>query len=99
MLVYFLCQVNNWRALRLAQLHAFCVLRHALQLAAADCVQGGATVFLVSIIFRIRTRKCTKLFTENITEYFAHAQTVCTRPLLGLSLGGGGGGGGGGGAW
>ena len=29
-----------------------------------------------------------KLFKENITEYFAHAQTVCTRPLLG---GGGGG--------
>ena len=24
-----------------------------------------------------------KLFTENITEYFAHAQAVCTRPLLG----------------
>ena len=22
-------------------------------------------------------------FTENITEYFVHAQTVCTRPLLG----------------
>ena len=29
-----------------------------------------------------------KLFTENITEYLAHAQAVCTRPLLG---GGGGG--------
>ena len=49
-----------------------------------------ASVFLVSITFRIRTRKCTKLFTEHITEYFAHAQVVCTRPLLG---GGGGGGG------
>ena len=23
-----------------------------------------------------------KLFMENITEYFAHAQAVCTRPLL-----------------
>ena len=23
-----------------------------------------------------------KLFTENITEYFAHVQAVCTRPLL-----------------
>ena len=23
-----------------------------------------------------------KLFTGNITEYFAHAQTVCIRPLL-----------------
>ena len=33
----------------------------------------------------------TKLFTENITEYIAHAQAVCTRPLL--KLGGGGGGG------
>ena len=27
--------------------------------------------------------KCTKLFTENVTEYFVHAQTVGTRPLLG----------------
>ena len=24
-----------------------------------------------------------KLFMENVTEYFAHVQTVCTRPLLG----------------
>ena len=24
-----------------------------------------------------------EVFTENITEYIAHAQTVCTRPLLG----------------
>ena len=24
-----------------------------------------------------------KLFTENVTEYFMHAQAVCTRPLLG----------------
>ena len=38
-----------------------------------------SSVFLVSIIFHIQTRKCTKLFTENITEY---AKTVCTRPLL-----------------
>ena len=30
-------------------------------------------------------------FPENITKYFTHAQTVCTRPLL---RGGGGGGGG-----
>ena len=43
----------------------------------------SSSVFLVSIIFRIRTRTCTKLFMENITEYFAHAQAVCTRPLLG----------------
>ena len=50
-----------------------------------------SSVFLVSIIFRIRTRKCTKLFTENITEYFVHAQCV-----PGLSSVGGGGGGG---AW
>ena len=42
-----------------------------------------SVVFLVSIIFRIRTRKCMKLFTENITECFTHAQIVCTRPLLG----------------
>ena len=42
-----------------------------------------SSVFLVSIIFRIRTRKCTKLFTENKAEYFVHTQTVCTRPLLG----------------
>ena len=41
-----------------------------------------SSVFLVSIIFCIRTRKCTKLFTENITEYFAHVHAVCTRPLL-----------------
>ena len=44
-------------------------------------------LFLVSIIFCIQTRKCARLFTENITEYLAHAQAVCTRPLLG---GGGG---------
>ena len=25
----------------------------------------------------------TKFITENITEYIAHVQTVCTRPLLG----------------
>ena len=30
-----------------------------------------------------------KLFTENITEYFAHAQAVCIRPLLGESGEGG----------
>ena len=42
-----------------------------------------SSVFLVSIIFRIRTRKCTKLFTESTPEYFSHVQTVCTRPLLG----------------
>ena len=42
-----------------------------------------SSVFLVSIIFHIQTRKCTKLFTENKVEYFAHALTVCTRPLLG----------------
>ena len=41
-----------------------------------------SSVFLVSIMFRIQTRKCTKLFTENVTECFAHAQTVCTRPRL-----------------
>ena len=51
-----------------------------------------SSVFLVSIIFRILTRNCTKLFTENVTEYFAHAQAVCTRPLLGGRGGGGGGG-------
>ena len=34
------------------------------------------------MIFRIRTEKCMKLFTENITYYFAHVQTVCTRSLL-----------------
>ena len=28
------------------------------------------------------------LFMENITEYLAHAQTVCTRPLLGEGGGG-----------
>ena len=37
----------------------------------------------MSVLHSIRTRKCTKLFTENITEYFAHAQAVCIRPLLG----------------
>ena len=42
-----------------------------------------ASVFLISIIFHIQTRKCTKLFTENIMKYFAHVQTVCTRLLLG----------------
>ena len=34
------------------------------------------------MIFRIQTRKCTKLFTKNVTEYFAHEQAVCIRPLL-----------------
>ena len=37
----------------------------------------------MSVLHSIRTRKCTKLFTENITEYFEHAQAVCIRPLLG----------------
>ena len=41
-----------------------------------------SSVFLVSIIFCIRTKKCAKLFTETMTEYFAHAQTVSTRLLL-----------------
>ena len=36
-------------------------------------------------------------FCGNITKYFAHAQTVCIRPLLRWGWGGGGGGGGGGG--
>ena len=36
----------------------------------------------LSIILPIRTRNCMKLFMENIMEYFAHAQTVCTRSLL-----------------
>ena len=31
-------------------------------------------------------------FYENVTEYFVHAQTVCTRPLLGEGEGGGRGG-------
>ena len=43
----------------------------------------GGAVFLVSIIFCIWTTKCTKLYTENITEYLAHAQAVYIRPLLG----------------
>ena len=30
----------------------------------------------------MRTRKCTKLFTENIAEYFAHVQAMCARPLF-----------------
>ena len=42
------------------------------------CILGQYIIF-----FRIRTRKCAKLFTENITEYFAHVQAVCTRHLLG----------------
>ena len=41
-----------------------------------------SSVYLVSIIFRIRTRKCTKLFMENIKKYFVHAQAVCTRSIL-----------------
>ena len=44
-----------------------------------------SSVLLVSIIFHIQTRKCTKLFTENMTEYFTHAQCVPD-----LSSGGGG---------
>ena len=50
-----------------------------------------SSVFLVSIIFHTRTRKCTKPFTENITEYFVHVQTV----YQASPRGGGGGGGGG----
>ena len=42
-----------------------------------------SSVFLVSIIFCIRTRNCTKFIRENIMECFTYAQTVCTRPLLG----------------
>ena len=43
-----------------------------------------SSVFLVSIIFRIQTMKCTKLFTENITEY----SCMRKRCVPGLSLGG-----------
>ena len=39
-------------------------------------------VFLDSIILHIWTRE-QEFFMENIMEYIAHAQTVCTRPLLG----------------
>ena len=51
---------------------AFCNLNRRLSLCQRKfCIFG-------SITFRIRTRK-----TENVTDYFAHAQTVFTGSLLG----------------
>ena len=38
------------------------------------------SVILVSIIFCIRPMWFTMYFTERKMEYYAHAQTVCTRP-------------------
>ena len=43
------------------------------------------SVFLVSIIFHIRltlVSKFTVFFTENVMQYYAHVQTVSTRPLF-----------------
>ena len=41
----------------------------------------------IRINFCIRTSKCMTFFMENMTEYIADAQTVCTRPLLGGGAG------------
>ena len=40
-------------------------------------------IFIVSISSGYRNESAMSFFTENITECFTHAQTVCTRPLLG----------------
>ena len=49
----------------------------------ADILKLCGVGNIVSIVSLNVTRTYTKLFTENITKYFAHAQAVCTRPLLG----------------
>ena len=64
----------------------FCKADSARKVAAGDhskC-RKKRSVFLVSIIFRIRIHvagECAVFYTDSITYYYAHAQTVSTRAL------------------